>query len=183
MDHTWNERFTNIDLRRRMITYEKVNEREIIDHHRTAKERKSPMTIHSKFLAMSILLMTQHIALAQIDGRYDCGGGVIQSIKNNWNDSVSRISITTDNTIPRASNKYLYEGSVMINTALGTAPYADIIETTLEVGDTVTNEIGEPHQIICLEEGDIFEVSTTHADSDSYRVMKGDSQNVVDCKH
>lgn len=125
MDHTWNKSFTNIDLRRRMITYEKVNEREIIDHHRTAKERKSPMTIHSKFLAMSILLMTQHIALAQ----YDCGGGVIQSIKNNWNDSVSRISITTDNTIPRASNKYLYEGSVMINTDLGTAPYADIIET------------------------------------------------------
>ena len=53
---------------------------------------------------------------------------------------------------------------------------ADIIETTLEIGDTVTNEIGEPHQIICIEEGDIFEVSTTHADSDSYRVMKGDSQ-------
>ena len=53
---------------------------------------------------------------------------------------------------------------------------ADIIETILEVGDTITNEIGEPHQIICLEEGDIFEVSTTHQDSDSYRVMKGDSQ-------
>jgi len=54
---------------------------------------------------------------------------------------------------------------------------ADIIETSLEVGDSVTNELGEPHQIICLEEGDIFEVSTTHYDSDSYRVMKGDSQN------
>jgi len=53
---------------------------------------------------------------------------------------------------------------------------ADIIETTLEIGDTITNEVGEPHQIICLEEGDIFEVSTTHFDSDSYRVIKGDSQ-------
>lgn len=53
---------------------------------------------------------------------------------------------------------------------------ADIIETILEVGDSITNEIGEPHQIICVEEGDIFEVSTTHYDSDSYRVMKGDSQ-------
>lgn len=53
---------------------------------------------------------------------------------------------------------------------------ADIIETTLNIGDTVTNEIGEPHQIICQEEGDIFEVSTQHFDSDSYRVMKGDSQ-------
>lgn len=46
----------------------------------------------------------------------------------------------------------------------------------LNPGDTVTNEIGEPHQIICIEEGDIFEVSTHHVDSDSYRVMKGDSQ-------
>jgi len=53
---------------------------------------------------------------------------------------------------------------------------ADIIEMTLDQGDTITNEIGEPHQIFCLEEGDIFEVSTTHHDSDSYRVIKGDSQ-------
>ena len=44
-------------------------------------------------------------------------------------------------------------------------------------GDIITNEIGEPHQIICIEEGDIFEISTQHFDSDSYRVMKGDNQN------
>jgi mannose-6-phosphate isomerase-like protein (cupin superfamily) len=53
---------------------------------------------------------------------------------------------------------------------------ADTIEETLRVGDTITNFIGEPHQIICLSEGDIFEVSTQHFDSDSYRVAKGDSQ-------
>ena len=29
---------------------------------------------------------------------------------------------------------------------------------------------------ICRTEGTIFEVSTTHFDSDSYRVWKGDSQ-------
>ena len=67
-----------------------------------------------------------------------------------------------------SSGKFLFK---YINTK-----NADILEVSLEVGDTVTNEIGEPHQIICLEEGDIFEVSTTHFDSDSYRVMKGDSQ-------
>ena len=55
---------------------------------------------------------------------------------------------------------------------------ADVIEETLKPGDTITNKIGEPHQIICLEEGDVFEVSTTHFDSDSYRVAKGDSQKV-----
>jgi mannose-6-phosphate isomerase-like protein (cupin superfamily) len=53
---------------------------------------------------------------------------------------------------------------------------ADIISDILEPGDVITNEVGEPHQVICIEEGDIFEVSTTHYDSDSYRVFKGDSQ-------
>lgn len=53
---------------------------------------------------------------------------------------------------------------------------ADIVELRLAPGDTITNEVGEPHQIICEQEGDIFEVSTQHADTDSYRVMKGDSQ-------
>ena len=53
---------------------------------------------------------------------------------------------------------------------------ADIQEEILEVGDVITNQIGEPHQIECLEEGDVFEVSTQHFDSDSYRVMKGDNQ-------
>jgi mannose-6-phosphate isomerase-like protein (cupin superfamily) len=53
---------------------------------------------------------------------------------------------------------------------------ADVIEETLRVGDTITNFVGEPHQIICIQEGDIFEVSTQHFDSDSYRVGKGDSQ-------
>jgi len=53
---------------------------------------------------------------------------------------------------------------------------ADIVELSLATGDTITNEVGEPHQIICEQEGDIFEVSTQHADTDSYRVMKGDSQ-------
>ena len=53
---------------------------------------------------------------------------------------------------------------------------AEIITEELVSGDIITNNIGEPHQIICIEEGDIFEVSTTHYDNDSYRVIKGDSQ-------
>ena len=57
---------------------------------------------------------------------------------------------------------------------------ADIIEMPLNIGDSITNEIGEPHQIICLKEGDVFEVSTHHFDSDSYRVMKGDTQQLSD---
>lgn len=67
-----------------------------------------------------------------------------------------------------ASGKFLFK---WIDTSTAT-----VLEDTLIQGECITNKIGEPHQIICIEEGDIFEVSTQHFDSDSYRVMKGDSQ-------
>lgn len=44
----------------------------------------------------------------------------------------------------------------------------------LNEGDTITNERGEPHQLIALEESIIFEVSTKHYDDDSFRMWKGD---------
>ena len=44
----------------------------------------------------------------------------------------------------------------------------------LNVGDVVTIPIGMPHQLYAYEDGEIFEISTQHFDSDSYRVWKGD---------
>ena len=44
----------------------------------------------------------------------------------------------------------------------------------LEVGDVITNERGEPHQMEALEDSELFEVSTQHKDEDSYRIWKGD---------
>lgn len=43
----------------------------------------------------------------------------------------------------------------------------------LVVGDVITNERGEPHQLIALEDAEVFEVSTKHYDDDSYRMWKG----------
>ena len=43
----------------------------------------------------------------------------------------------------------------------------------LNVGDIITNERGEPHQLEALEDCELFEVSTKHYDSDSYRIWKG----------
>lgn len=44
----------------------------------------------------------------------------------------------------------------------------------LNIGDVVTNERGEPHQVVALEEdSQLFEVSTKHYDDDSYRIWKG----------
>ena len=53
---------------------------------------------------------------------------------------------------------------------------ANIIENKLKLGDVVRQRPGQPHQLKALTGGKIFEVSTTHNDFDSYRVLKGDSQ-------
>jgi mannose-6-phosphate isomerase-like protein (cupin superfamily) len=44
----------------------------------------------------------------------------------------------------------------------------------IKVGDVITNERGEPHQLIALEDSEVFEVSTKHYDEDSFRMWKGD---------
>ena len=54
---------------------------------------------------------------------------------------------------------------------------AETIEQKLKVGDVVRQRVGQPHQLIALTDGTIFEVSTQHFDEDSYRVMKGDTQD------
>jgi mannose-6-phosphate isomerase-like protein (cupin superfamily) len=53
---------------------------------------------------------------------------------------------------------------------------AEVHEEQLKPGDIVRQRPGQPHQLEAKTEGIIFEVSTTHSDSDSYRVWKGDSQ-------
>lgn len=53
---------------------------------------------------------------------------------------------------------------------------AEVNEKILIHGDTVRQYPGQPHQLEALTDGVIFEVSTEHFDSDSYRVWKGDSQ-------
>lgn len=53
---------------------------------------------------------------------------------------------------------------------------AEIQEVVLKKGDSVRQFPGQPHQLEALTEGEVFEVSTQHFDSDSYRVWKGDSQ-------
>ena len=53
---------------------------------------------------------------------------------------------------------------------------AEMHENLLNEGDTVRQRPGQPHQLQALTNGRIFEVSTYHEDSDSYRVLPGDSQ-------
>jgi mannose-6-phosphate isomerase-like protein (cupin superfamily) len=50
-------------------------------------------------------------------------------------------------------------------------------EKELKEGDIWHNKPLLPHQLICVEEGVIIEVSTPDSVEDNYRVGKGDSQN------
>ena len=56
---------------------------------------------------------------------------------------------------------------------------ASIQTQILNEGDTWKNEPLEPHQLICIEEGVIIEVSTPDSVEDNYRVMPGDSQKSI----
>lgn len=53
---------------------------------------------------------------------------------------------------------------------------ASMHDIILEEGATWRNKPLQPHQVICLEEGTIIEVSTSDSVEDNYRVMPGDSQ-------
>lgn len=67
---------------------------------------------------------------------------------------------------------YVQEGEFIyrwIDTEVG-----KLNESKLGVGDSVRQLPGMPHQLEALSDGVIFEVSTQHFDSDSYRIWKGD---------
>ena len=53
---------------------------------------------------------------------------------------------------------------------------AEIQDKELNVGDVWHNPPLLPHQLICIEQGTIIEVSTPDSVEDNYRVMPGDSQ-------
>lgn len=66
---------------------------------------------------------------------------------------------------------YVQEGEFLyrwINTET-----AEVVTETLVVGDSVRQLPGQPHQLEALTDGVVFEVSTEHFDSDSYRVWLG----------
>jgi quercetin dioxygenase-like cupin family protein len=67
-------------------------------------------------------------------------------------------------------NKGIFE-LITIDTRIAARQHISLVE-----GDIIHIERNTPHQLIALEEGEIFEVSTPHYDDDSYRIEKGDSQ-------
>ena len=51
---------------------------------------------------------------------------------------------------------------------------SEATEVILEEGDNFHVEVGMRHQMTALQDTQMFEFSTQHFDSDSYRIIKGD---------
>lgn len=69
---------------------------------------------------------------------------------------------------------YLLEGQLSIK--YYDLSNADTFEKILNPGDVIKIPSGEPHKLTAILPSRVIEVSTTHYDSDSYRIEKGDSQ-------
>ena len=55
---------------------------------------------------------------------------------------------------------------------------AKVYSSTLTEGSVWRNKPLEPHQLVCIEEGTIIEVSTPDSIEDNYRIAPGDSQRL-----
>ena len=68
---------------------------------------------------------------------------------------------------------HLIEGKVLVKYSFeDSLENAECIE--LEIGDSFNVPPGLRHQMIALEDSIMLEISTTHFEEDSYRIVKGD---------
>ena len=67
---------------------------------------------------------------------------------------------------------YVESGKVIV--AYGYGDRSNAKKITLSPGDNFEVPIGLIHQIIALEDSKVYEFSTTHYESDSYRIQYGD---------
>ena len=68
---------------------------------------------------------------------------------------------------------YLQEGKLLVRYS-DENNIEDAKELILEKGDKFHVYRGLRHQMFALEDSDLFEFSTEHFDSDSYRILRGD---------
>jgi quercetin dioxygenase-like cupin family protein len=68
---------------------------------------------------------------------------------------------------------YVQSGRILVKYSDGDS-LKDAKETVLGPGDNFHVYVGLRHQMIAIEDTELFEFSTQHFDSDSYRIQKGD---------
>tara|TARA_R110001583_G_scaffold88338_1_gene229233 strand:+ start:2418 stop:2801 length:384 start_codon:yes stop_codon:yes gene_type:complete len=68
---------------------------------------------------------------------------------------------------------YIQSGKILVKYS-NSDELEEAEEITLEKGDNFYVYVGLRHQMIALEDTELFEFSTQHFDEDSYRIIKGD---------
>ena len=68
---------------------------------------------------------------------------------------------------------YIQSGLVMVYYS-GDDEISKASQTILRPGDSFHVSIGLKHQIVALEDSEVFEFSMQHFDSDSHRILRGD---------
>ena len=68
---------------------------------------------------------------------------------------------------------YIQSGKILVKYS-NEDTLEDAQEVILEPGDNFHVYVGLRHQMIALEDTELFEFSTQHFDSDSHRILKGD---------
>jgi mannose-6-phosphate isomerase-like protein (cupin superfamily) len=68
---------------------------------------------------------------------------------------------------------YLQSGRILLKFGLNDN-IEEANEVTLNVGDKMDIQRGMRHQMMALEESELFEFSTQHFEEDSIRIIKGD---------
>jgi mannose-6-phosphate isomerase-like protein (cupin superfamily) len=71
--------------------------------------------------------------------------------------------------VKKTESWYIQSGRILLVWVNGTT--GEFFSEIMSAGDTVSHKSGECHCVEALEETDIFEVSTTHYDDDSYRIF------------
>jgi quercetin dioxygenase-like cupin family protein len=89
-----------------------------------------------------------------------------------WSDNVKELEELFAR-VPEAENT-LYRRQTEAGIIKSIGPEELCERTVLEQGDTFFVPTGRVHQMIALEDTELFEFSTQHFDSDSHRIVKGD---------
>jgi quercetin dioxygenase-like cupin family protein len=69
---------------------------------------------------------------------------------------------------------YIQSGKIKLLWSNDSTDKSKANQTILSKGDVWHVKIGQYHQMIALEDTELFEFSTEHFDEDSYRIEKGD---------
>lgn len=90
-----------------------------------------------------------------------------------YNDNTEAIKNTVKNMDPNMLASCLYNGD-MARWPTNTPKLEGLYKIVLKRGDNFYIPPTRVHQILALEDAEIYEFSTQHFDTDSYRIIKGD---------